>query len=256
MQVLRKILILCFAFFAIQIADAQSNPGYLGRKNLIQLDINGLMGNAIFEGPLMKVNYGFSYEIPRSEDFAWNLGFSSTSQSMDQNMIGYENLTLIGDNGSSSDYYYPQAGTIDYTFNEIKVTPKWFSSEKGGIAPYGMNTSLEFSLGFLSVDPKITKWESDRIDPVMKATTNIPSATVFSISYFFGGRRMLADQVGLEYNIGFGYTFYQSLEGNLMDFAGEGGVFYDITPYYQYNALKHISSAKLFQAKIGLCYLL
>lgn len=252
MQVLRKILIVCFAFFATQLLEAQSNPGYLGRKNLIQLDVNGLMGNAIFEGPLMKVNYGISYEMAKNEDFAWNFGYSSTSQTMDFPMINYESLTLSGNNGGNYEYFYPQAGTIDYTFNEFKITPKWYNSGKGGIAPYGISNSLEFSLGFLNIDPNITKWASDRIDPAMKEVKKIPSATVFSISYFFGGRRMLSDQVGLEYNMGFGYTFYQSVEGNLLDRED----FTDIVPYYQYTALKHVSSAKLFQAKIGLCYLL
>lgn len=256
MQVLRKIFIVCFAFFANQMVQAQSNPGYLGRKNLIQLDMGGLMGNAIFEGPLLNTNLGFSYEMARKEDFAWNFGYSLTSQSMNINQINYEGLYFENPStGNYPDNIQPSEGTIDYSFNEIKVAPKWFHTGEGGIAPYGNNSSLELSLGFLSVDPKITKWPK-QLNAENQSIKSIPTTTVFSISYFFGGRRMFTDQIGFEYNVGIGYTFYQSMDGNLFTFMDEYRYLNDLNLFYGYTALKHISSAKLFQGKIGLCYLL
>ena len=67
-----RIALVCFlaAMGGIGNAFGQANPGYMGRKSLVQLDITGLMGNAVFAGPLMNLNFGVSYEFARSKDFA------------------------------------------------------------------------------------------------------------------------------------------------------------------------------------------
>jgi len=254
MRILRKIMIICFAFIANQQILAQANPGYLGRKNLVQFDINGLMGNMVFDGPILNTNFGISYEMARSEDFAWNFGYSNTSQTMTQSMMDGESLQFAQTDNQSSENFYLNGGSMNYSINEIKVSPKWYALSKGGLAPYGASGSLEFSLGFVSVDPANVKWKQT-LSTQNQAIKNFPTSTMFSISYFFGGRRMIADQIGLEYNIGFGYTFYQSLDGNLIDLVDERGVFSDLATYYQYLAVKHASSSKLLQAKVGISYL-
>lgn len=254
MRFLRKIMIICFALVANQQVIAQANPGYLGKKNLIQLDINGLMGNMLFDGPLLNTNFGFSYEIARREDFAWNFGYANTSQEMDKSMMEGEGLTFVQDDGQSTEIFDLNGGSMNYSISEFKVSPKWYALNKGGIAPYGSSGSLEFSLGFISVDPQKVDWRQAMNEQNSKIN-NFPTSSIFSISYFFGGRRMIADQIGLEYNFGFGYTFYQSLDGNLLDLVEEGGQFQDLAKYYQYVAVKHASSSKLFQAKVGICYL-
>lgn len=255
MRFLRKIMIICFAFITNQQVIAQANPGYLGKKNLIQLDINGLMGNMLFDGPLLNTNFGFSYEMARREDFAWNFGYANTSQEMDKSMMDGEGLSFYEtDNFGGGQNFDLQGGSMNYSISEFKVSPKWYALNKGGIAPYGSSGSLEFSLGFISVNPKNVQWKQE-LNAQNKGITNFPTSSIFSISYFFGGRRMIADQIGLEYNFGFGYTFYQSLDGNLMDLVDEGGVFQDLATYYQYVAVKHASSSKLFQAKVGISYL-
>ncbi len=65
---------------------------------------------------------------------------------------------------------------------------------------------------------------------------------------------MLADQVGLDYSMGIGYTLYQSLPGSILDYT-EGAQLENLELYYKYTAVKHISTAKLFQARVGLSYL-
>ncbi len=252
MRFLRKILIVCFAIIANIQLFAQSNPGYLGRKNLVQLDVNGLMGNLLFEGPWLKTNFGLSYEMARGEDFAWNFGYTNTNQDMTQAMMDGEYLTFIQDDGQSSEFFDLNGGTLNYTFTEFKVTPKWYKANTGGIAPYGDFSGLELSWGYLNIDPSKVKWKQQ----LNEANKNIDlsSVTVFSASYVWGGRRMLADQVGLDYSMGIGYTLYQSLPGSILDYT-EGAQLENLELYYKYTAVKHISTAKLFQARVGLSYL-
>ena len=252
MHELRKILIICFAFIANIQLFAQSNPGYLGRKSLVQLDVNGLMGNLLFEGPWLKTNFGFSYEVARSEDFAWNFGYTNTNQDMTQTMMEGEYLTFIQEDGQSSEFFDLNGGTLNYSFSEFKVTPKWYNSVKGAIAPYGDFGGLELSWGILNIDPKNVKWKQS-INEANK-TLDLSSVTVLSASYIWGGRRMIADQIGLDYSMGIGYTIYQSLPGSILDYT-EGAQLYDLSLYYKYTAVKHISTAKLFQARVGVSYL-
>jgi hypothetical protein len=256
MRFLRKTIMICFAIIANNQAQAQSNPGYLGRTSLVQVDVTGLMGNLIFEGPIVNINYGISYEMARNQGFAWNFGFSHTSLTMDEWMIKGE--SLVFDDKKNN---YNSAGTnssLDYTFNEIKVTPRWYNPYKGGIAPFGMINAFELSLGFLNIsNTENVKWRvplSPENEEIAKSN-NVPGVTVFSASYIFGGRRMITDQIGLDLTMGIGYTLYQSLKGSLTDYA-EGDTYAEtIEEFYQYTALKHMSTSKLFQAKLGVSYL-
>jgi len=252
MQFLRKILIVIFAFLANNYIQAQSNPGFMGRTGLVQFDLTGLMGNLIFEGPALKVNYGFSYEKARDQNFAWNFGYSQTNQTMDYNMIGGEYLTYYNNTYNN----YLSNSSFDYSFSEFKVTPKWYNASQGAVSPYGAYNGLELSLGFLNITNanKVIWQQQLSVDDGAKLNS-IPSVTVFSASYIFGSRRMVTDQIGVDFTLGMGYTLYQSLPGNLLDYVdGETNVG-TIEEFFQYTALKHMSSSKLFQAKLGLSYL-
>lgn len=253
MRFLRNILVIVFALSAYNKIQAQSNPGYLGRTGLVQFDLTGLMGNFIFSGPAIKVNYGFSYEKARDQNFAWNFGYSQTNQSMDYDMIYGEYLTYY--NGNTYNNYLANS-TFDYSFSEFKVTPKWYSASQGAVSPYGAYNGLELSLGFMNINnADNVKWQQPLSTADEGKLKSIPSVTVFSASYIFGGRRMVTDQIGVDFTLGMGYTLYQTLPGNLLDYVdGETNVS-TIEEFYQYTALKHMSSSKLFQAKLGLSYL-
>lgn len=256
MRFIKNTIIICFAIIANNNLQAQSNPGYLGKTSLVQLDVTGFMGNMIFEGPYINLNYGISYEMARNQNFAWNFGYSHTSLTMDELMISGESLTY--DDGKGN-YNTPETkSTLDYTFDEIKVTPKWYNPYKGGIAPYGSMNSIELSLGFLNVSNiGNVKWRVplSTEDEAIAKGGNLPSVTVFSASYIWGGRRMITDQIGLDLTLGVGYTLYQSLPGNLTSYAEGDNYITTFQEYFPYVAVKHVSTSKLFQAKIGLSYL-
>lgn len=253
MRFLRNILVIVFALFANNKMNAQSNPGYLGRTGLVQLDLTGLMGNLIFSGPALKVNYGFSYEKARDQNFAWNFGYSQTNQTMDYDMISGEYLTYY--DGSTYNNYLANS-TLDYSFTELKVTPKWYNASQGAVSPYGAYNGLELSLGFLNINnADKVKWQQPLSTDDGAKLNSIPSATVFSASYIFGGRRMVTDQIGVDFTLGMGYTLYQTLPGNLLDYVDGETYVSTIEEFYQYTALKHMSSSKLFQAKLGVSYL-
>ena len=253
MRFLRNILVIIFAFSANNEIQAQSNPGFMGKTGLIQFDLTGLMGNLIYEGPAVKVNYGFSYEKARNQNFAWNFGYSQTNQTMDYNMIVGEYLTYY-DNGQYNNVR--DKSSFDYLFSEFKVTPKWYNASQGAVSPYGAYNGLELSLGFLNIsNANKEQWRQPLSSDDGAKLNSIPSVTVFSASYIFGGRRMVTDQIGVDFTLGMGYTLYQTLPGNLMDYVEGDSYAATIEEFYQYTALKHMSSSKLFQAKLGVSYL-
>jgi hypothetical protein len=249
MRFLRNILVIIFALPANNEIQAQSNPGFMGKTGLVQFDLTGLMGNLIYEGPAVKVNYGFSYEKARNQNFAWNFGYSQTNQTMDYNMIIGEYLTYYDNNVRDK-------ASFDYSFSEFKITPKWYNASQGAVSPYGVYSGLELSLGFLNIsNADKEQWRQPLSSEEGAKLNSIPSVTVFSASYIFGGRRMVTDQIGVDFTLGMGYTLYQTLPGNLLDYVEGDSYAETIEEFYQYTALKHMSSSKLFQAKLGVSYL-
>ena len=249
-----KIAMICLlcAIGGIGNAFGQANPGYMGRKSLVQLDISGLMGNAIFEGPLMNLNFGVSYEFARSKDFAWNIGYKKITQQMNSAMVGIEGYDLYEtDNNGNSEYNGVNSGYLTYSINELKITPKFYSDGKGAIAPYGSYSGLEIAYDQLSIsDVSKIGWIREPA-----SLNSIGNVTIIAVSYVQGGRRMLTDQIGLDYSFGMGYTIYQSTPNSLIELVDGGGYTSDVNDYLQTVAMKHASSARLFQASIGVSYL-
>jgi len=252
-----KIAMVCFlaAIGGIGNIFGQANPGYMGRKSLVQLDISGLMGNAIFEGPLMNLNFGVSYEFAKSKDFAWNIGYKKITQQMNPNMVEIDKYSLYEtDNNGNSEYNGVKSGYFTYSINELKITPKFYSDGKGAIAPYGSYKGLEIAYDQLSIsDVSKIGWRKSLVNPA--SLNSIGNVTIIAVSYVQGGRRMLTDQIGLDYNFGMGYTIYQSTPNSLIELVDGGGSTGDVKDYLQTVAMKHASSSKLFQASVGISYL-
>jgi hypothetical protein len=117
-------------------------------------------------------------------------------------------------------------------------------------------SGLELSLGFLNIsNADKEQWRQPLSSEEGAKLNSIPSVTVFSASYIFGGRRMVTDQIGVDFTLGMGYTLYQTLPGNLLDYVEGDSYAETIQEFYQYTALKHMSCSKLFQAKLGVSYL-
>lgn len=254
---MKTILFAFIIFFAASFGSVfgQSNPGYMGRKNLIQLDINGLMGNVLFSGPAINMNWGLSYEISRSKDFAWSFGYKSINQELNLEMIGEEQIAYIEEDPNfhySGSGHDPLTG-FGYHVDEFKITPKFYNRDKGSIAPYGTYNGFEFALDVLSVNNLNNfKFQGTLLDSTMPS--NIAPVYVFAISYVQGGRRMLTDNIGLDFNFGMGYTIYQSTPVNLIN-AIEGMNIYKKDDYFNIVAMKHLSTSRLFHGSVGISYL-
>jgi len=238
----------------------QANPGYLGRKSLVQIDVTGSMGNLIFEGPIMNLNFGASYEFAKSRDFAWNIGYKSINQTMNTLMCRGESFTYnIPDSrfpGSTTNAYL-ENGSFNYHVDEIKVASKFFSEVKGAIAPYGRYLGLEFTLDRMSFGnfENIT-WNLDGSKRLQNDTvSSVAPISIITLSFIQGGRKMISDQIGLDYSFGMGYTIYQSTPNMLLELIDGENSSSDKELVFQTMGMKHFSTSKLFQASVGISYL-
>jgi hypothetical protein len=257
-----KIALVCLLTAICGIADvlAQANPGYLGRTSVVQIDVTGSMGNLIFEGPIMNVNFGASYEFAKSKDFAWNIGYKSINQTMNTFMCRGESFNYnIPDSrfpGSTTSAYLEQ-GSFNYHVDEFKVASKFFSEVKGAIAPYGRYLGLEFTLDRMSFNnfENIT-WNLDGSNRLQNDTvSSVAPISIFTLSFISGGRKMLTDQIGLDYNFGMGYTIYQSTPNALLELIDGENSSNNKELVFQTMGMKHFSTSKLFQASVGISYL-
>ena len=251
-----KIALVCFlaALGGIGNAFGQSNPGYMGKKRVIQFDLNGLLGNLIFSGPSLKMNWGVSYEVATQKGFTWNFGYKSVNQEMNSEMIGGEYISLAEDDNRGL-LHDVNGGYFNYHVDEFRITPRFYSESKGAIAPYGFYSGLDLAFDVLTVSNQSqVKFDGGALtDPNMP--TSIAPVYLFAVSYVQGGRRMLTENIGIDFNFGMGYTLYQTTPSNLAILIDDGTYFRNKEEFFQTIAMKHFSSSRLFHASVGVSYL-
>jgi hypothetical protein len=250
-------ILICFAVSLLgsDSVFGQANPGYMGKKSLVQFDLNGLMGNVIFSGPSLKMNWGVSYEVATKKGFAWNLGYKSVNQEMSKDLIGGEYISLA-ENDNRGLLHDVNGGYFNYHVDEFRITPRFYSESKGAIAPYGSYSGLDLAFDVLTVSNQnqVTFDGGALTDPTIP--TSIAPVYLFAVSYVQGGRRMLTENIGIDFNFGMGYTLYQTTPSNLAILIDDSGTyFYDKEEFFQTIAMKHFSSSRLFHASVGVSYL-
>ena len=245
---MKKFIISLFGLIVLSnAAYSQANPGYLGKKQLVEIKGNLSVGSFLFGSGNFDKDFEVNYEFSRSKSSAWQFGYRNASMSLrnDNNGDFYAIPTYYDGN---STYFYSK-GMANIAVNEVYFTPKFFQTQKGAIAPYGSYVGLELALAKLSLkDTTGFGWTS--------GISNVQYNPVylFSTTLQFGVRRIIADQFALNYGFSTGIGLYNTASTSI----------YDISEENQYNspdeALQHAMSnnyacGKLFKVYFGVGYL-
>lgn len=196
---------------------SQSNPGYLGKTQLVEVNVLTEWGRVINFNPTVVTSYGLSYEFARNKNFGILLGFRTSNQkrfadgfepsfyieSID-NYVGPKEADLS--NGRDMDY-------LSYTNNELYVQFKKYNTTKGALAPFGSYWGLELSGSQLSSKDNRLRYQQyvwpnglEEI-PVVKSNRTV---LAFIPSVIFGNRQMLTDEISLNVYMGIGTILFHN----------------------------------------------
>ncbi len=210
--------LLCLAIVNPSSILGQSNPGYLGKTQVLEVNVLTEWGRVISMNPTVVYSYGLSYEMARNKNFGVQVGMRSSNQK--RYATGYEpsfydmeveaylqpreaNYPAVRDN----DY-------LSYTNNELYVQFKRYNTSKGALAPYGSYWGVEFSGAKLTSKEnrlryQIYQFPVGMVDYPIEQSTN-ESVYAFIPSVIIGNRQMLTDELSMNIVMGLGTVLFHS----------------------------------------------
>jgi hypothetical protein len=233
------------ALVATQVTG-QSNPGYLGNTSAIEISQDIYFPFVSETGPLWARQTAIAYEKSFSKDFALKGGVRLGSVQLDaKNDLGnYRVLDIQGSQSSS-----PESGSLTYTNTELFVSPRYYFTESGALAPFGSFIGLEFALSNITLDDNI-KWNGQALQ-IPKVTNGV---SALSMSVQWGQRRVIFDNFCYNYHFGIGFNLFNTGEADISYF-GEGSDPSNVEAVVHSMALNPLQWGRIFHTGVGLSYL-
>jgi hypothetical protein len=214
-----NVWIYCMFFLAMQPfwVLSQSNPGYLGKTQLVEVNVLTEWGRLLSFNPTVVTSYGLSYEMARNKNFGILVGFRSSNQK--RYADGFEPefyVDAIDNYVSPREADLTNGKDIDYlsfTNNEIYVQFKRYNTNKGALAPFGSYWGLELSGSQLTSKENRLRyqqytWPNGFEDlPITKSNSTV---LAFIPSLIFGNRQMLTDEISLNVFMGLGTVLFHN----------------------------------------------
>lgn len=232
------------------ILKAQSNPGYMGSKRSISLDVNANFGAIFSGGNLNHINYGLSYEYARNKTSAFKFGIKSHSGSLDGEYFYYEADGYYVNSTNEYLQFVKSPDKITYNINEIYFQANFYREDLGAIAPFGPYIGIELSGSRIS--PKTNNLRmTGNIYPELNYTPN--NVYGFNACLHWGSKRMIDDNLGFYFDMATGFTLWQS--GQISVFGSEYEYFEQPKDIIEYELASQLAYSKLIQVSAGLIYL-
>lgn len=253
----RVICSLFLTTFSFGKVNSQSNPGFLGKTQLVEVNVLTEWGRLMSFNSTVVASYGLSYEMARTKNFGVLFGFRTSTQK--RYADGYDPEFYI----ESIDEYLrpreavlPSGKSMDYlsfTNNELYVQFKRYNTTKGALAPFGTYWGLELSGSQLSTkDDRLRyqyyEWPNGFIDYSVDKSPR--SVLAFIPSVIFGSRQMITDDISLNVYMGIGTViFHNSTNMTIYDEYVDSD-----KEVVDYMMLRPVAIGRLFNAGFNLGY--
>jgi hypothetical protein len=234
-------------FFTVH---AQSNPGYMGSKEAISLDVNANFGAFFTGGNLIHINYGLSYEYARNKTSAFKFGIKRHSGELDAEYFYYRAAGYYVPSSSEYLEFIKNSGKITYNINEICFQANFYREDLGAIAPFGPYIGIELS-GSMITPKTNTLSMSGNIYPELNYKPN--NVYGFNTSIHWGSKRMINDNLGYYWDFASGFTLLQS--GQISLFGLEYEEYEQPKDIIEFELARQLAYSKLIQVSAGLIYL-
>ncbi len=229
---------------------AQSNPGYMGSKRAISLDVNANFGAIFSYGSLNHIYYGLSYEYARNKSSAFKFGIKSHSGSLDGEYFYYEADGYYVNSTNEYLQFVKSTDKITYNINEIYFQANFYREDLGAIAPFGPYIGIELSASRISPKTNNLKMTGNVYPDLNYSPNNVYG---FNACLHWGSKRMLDDNFGFYWDMATGFTLLQS--GQISVFGSEYEEYEQPKDIIEYELSSQLAYSKLLQLNAGLIYL-
>jgi hypothetical protein len=228
---------------------AQSNPGYLGSTQVIEISTTGYIPGVVAHGPWVKNYTSFAFEKSVSKSFSWRGGLRVGSGELD----GAEHIDYfyVSKDEPSGGYQStnPAGGTLGYSLTEFFVAPRWYNNNSGAIAPFGNFYGLELAYANVGIDDKIV-WNGQ----AMKLPAITEGFSTLSLAIQWGHRRIIFDNLCWDYHMGIGFNLLNTGNASVAYFE-DGTLNNDHEAVVHSMVLQPLAWGRIFHGGVGLSYL-
>jgi hypothetical protein len=189
-----------------------NNPGYMGLTQAVTV-----MGVTNFTGLFRmtakyQTNVFINYENARRPSLSWQFGYKSIQRTMDNvDFDDYDTYVFVPSSGWGNSLNYKPYGTMDIGYQEFTVGVKNYLQTAGSTAPFGGYLVANLHYGLASSSANNLTWSdyySGQTLPTV-GTAGV-SGSLVSMSYGFGFRNVILDQVGVVFEMTSGLTMLNS----------------------------------------------
>jgi hypothetical protein len=236
-----------------------NNPGYMGLTQAVTV-----MGVTNFTGLFRmtakyQTNVFINYEIARRPSLSWQFGYKSIQRTMDNvDFRDYDTYVFVPSSGWGNSLNYKPYGTMDIGYQEFTVGVKNYLQSAGSTAPFGGYLVANLHYGLASSSANNLTWSdysSGRTLPTV-GTAGV-SGSLVSMSYGFGFRNVILDQVGLVFEMTSGLTMLNSGGFSVYTLDNYTGSYHgvDQADVMRRVMLREFHKSQWLQIKLGLGYL-
>lgn len=228
---------------------AQSNPGYLGSTQVIEISTTGYIPGVLAHGPWVNNHTSFAFEKAVSKSFSWRGGLRVGSGEFDA--AEHISYFYVSEEDPSGGYQStnPAAGTLGYSLTEFFVAPRWYNNNTGAIAPFGSFYGLEVAYANVGIEDKIV-WNGQ----AMKLPAITTGFSTLSLAIQWGHRRVLFDNLCWDYHMGIGFNVLNTGNANVAYFE-DGTLSNDHEAVVHSMVLQPLAWGRIFHGGVGLSYL-
>jgi hypothetical protein len=235
-----------------------NNPGYMGLTQAVTvMGVTNFTG--LFRTPAKyQTNVFINYEIARRPSLSWQFGYKSIQRTMDNvDFDDYDTYVFVPSSGWGNSLNYKPYGTMDIGYQEFTVGVKNYLQTAGSTAPFGGYLVANLHYGLASSSANNLTWYDDYSGQTLPSVgTSGVSGSLVSMSYGFGFRNVILDQVGLVFEMTSGLTMLNS---------GGFSVYYPLDNYSYHGVdqadvmrrvmLREFHKSQWLQFKLGVGYL-
>ena len=189
-----------------------NNPGYMGLTQAVTvMGVTNFTG--LFRTPAKyQTNVFINYEIARRPSLSWQFGFKSIQRTMDNaDFSDYGTYVFAPSSGWGNSLNYKPYGTMDIGYQEFTVGAKNYLQSTGSTAPFGGYLVANLHYGLASSSANNLTWSDYYSGQTLPSVgTAGVSGSLVSMSYGFGFRNVLFDQVGVVFEMTSGLTMLNS----------------------------------------------
>lgn len=226
----------------------QSNPGFIGKKQVISLRGNYNLGSVLWSDDMnTMLTFGLGYERAIKRNLSLKFGLNHYS-----GKIQIDNVHTFRNFGLGDDVWELNKNTqgLRFMVNEISWGYKFSRKKKGAVAPLGPYFGCEAGIAQVKTLSNSLVLQL-RIPPV---EVKLDDIYAFNLGLQLGSQRFFNNSFGYFYELAIGFTVKQTSENSIFWSTTGNLWFTQEKEVFEYALMRQYLANRLLQLNAGLVY--